>query len=121
MTNEEKVRRMEEALKHGKRLTSEEARKLMWDATAKGEDLAMVWKVPNKNYQKWYDENKSWLTTTLEEETTYLVHSGAKAFKNCGGYSIFACSIGIYKRDAMEIDRIERMPCEFAIIVDMTE
>ena len=117
----ETIKIMEDAVKNGKRLSKKEAWDLMRKATENDEDLAMVWKIPNKVYEKWYNEHKKYLGTTLEEETTYLVHSGEKAFDGSkGGYSIFAISLGMLIRDdRFNIDRIEHSGCEWAIIIDL--
>ena len=120
-TDNEKIKAIEKALKDGERLNRDQAFDLMEKATAENKELAMVWKIPNKVYKEWYDKNKQYLKTTLEEETTYLVFSGNKAFKpHCIGYSIFAESLGSLKRqpELIELDRIEHYNCEFAIIVN---
>ena len=125
---EERIASIQNAIKTGKRITSKEAWELMRKATEKGEKLCMIWKIPNKEYEGWYkkweEQNKArgWdMPTTLDDETTYIVHSGAKAFDSGkGGYSIFAQSLGILKRRQQnyELDRIEHFPCEWAIIYE---
>lgn len=123
---EERIISIEQAIKTGKRITKKEAWELMRKATANHESLCMIWKIPNKEYQKWYNDWKKQtekrggiMPTTLEDETTYLVYAGAKAFDSGkGGYSIFAQSLGCLKRqqESYELDRIEHYECEWAII-----
>ena len=122
---EERIISIEQAIKNGKRITGKEAWHLMCEATHKGEELCMIWKIPNSIYQDWYDKlvnqlksHNEQVLTTLEDETTYIVHSGAKAFDSSkGGYSIFAESLGSMKRDDFfALDRIEHYKCEWAII-----
>lgn len=122
--------KIDEIIKTGKRLDSKEAYRLMKEATEAKKPLCMLWKIPNYIYKDWYEKMKAnnervgvKIPTTLEDETTYFVHSGAKAFDgNMGGYSIFAVSLGTKKREAhYECERIERYPCEWAIIIDPKE
>lgn len=95
----------------------------MREATKKGEKLCMIWKIPNKEYEGWYNRLVEQLKAhelkplaTLDDETTYIVYSGAKAFDGSkGGYSIFAESLGMLKRGEVGCDRIERCGFEWAI------
>lgn len=122
LKDEQIIKIMENAVANGKRLSKQEAWRLMEEATEQGKDLAMVWKIPSKTYEKWFNENKEHLGTTLEEETTYLVYSGEKAFNgHMGGFSIFAVSLGARKRKEhyYSLDRIEHFGCEWAVIVEV--
>ena len=104
------------------RLDKHEAWERMREATKKGKKLCMIWKIPNSEYQAWYNrmvenckKHDIPVLTTIEDETTYIVHSGAKAFDgNMGGYSIFAVSLGMLKRGEIGCDRIERSGFEWA-------
>lgn len=95
--------------------------KEMTQATKWNETLVYLWKIPNKDYEKWFNENKEHFKSTLEQETTYIVFSGQKAFDSTkAGYSIFAISLGDIVNDRHYcIDRIERAKLEYAI--DITD
>lgn len=126
------VEKIENLIKNGERTQGALAWKRMTEATVEGKRLCAIWKIPNKIYRDWYEnwkkDNKERgyepPTTTLDEETTYIVHTGQKAFDpSKGGYSIFAQSLGCLKRDNShcECDRIEHYECEWAILIDPKE
>ena len=114
---------VENYLATGKRLTEKEAYKVMEQAMEEGKTTYMLWKLYNKQYEKWYKAVKDNINTTLEQETLYIVSSNNKAFGNFGGYSIFAHSIGQYLRGEVDytIDRIEHCPIEYAIVINIEE
>ena len=124
--NEERIASIEQAIADLtiERLDKHEAWERMREATKKGEKLCMIWKIPNSEYQAWYNKLVEQLAihgekplATLEDETTYIVHSGAKAFDGSkGGYSIFAESLGMLKRGEVGCDRIERLGFEWAFV-----
>ena len=82
----------------------------------------MLWKIPNQSYEKWYKtakQNNMKDLQSIEDETTYIVSSNNKAFGCYCGYSIFATSIGAEIRNLPygELDRIEHMGFEYAIVI----
>lgn len=121
--NEEVLNHYKWLIKNAPRLSSKDACEIMEWCYKNNLTALMLWKIPNKEYKKWYENNKAQLKTTLEEETTYVVSSNNKAFNvHAGGYSIFASSIGGLKRNEeyYQIDRIEDYQCEFAILIYIT-
>lgn len=113
--------------RHAPRLSKKDAYDLMEWANENGYIATMIWKIPSKEYRKWYKKNKKHLKTTITEETTFEVSSDNKAFKpGALGYSIFAYSFGDMQRNDgkpwyyREVERIERCDCEYAILVGMT-
>lgn len=115
------IEKLKKALKERERIVPTLAWKMMCRATENNYEICFLWKIPNEKYQEWYESNKKYLKSTLEEETTYIVHSGEKAFdgSKCG-YSIFAKSLGdIINQRHYTLDRIERIPLEYAI--DITD
>lgn len=115
------IEKLQKAFKERERIQPNKAWIMMINATRNNDNICFLWKIPNKQYQQWYDSNKKYLKSTLEEETTYIVYSGEKAFdSSMGGYSIFAKSLGdIINQRHYTLDRIERIPLEYAI--DITD
>lgn len=115
------IEKLQKAFKERERITPNKAWIMMIQATRNNDTICFLWKIPNEQYQQWYNSNKKYLKSTLEEETTYIVYSGQKAFDSSkGGYSIFANSLGdIINQRHYSIDRIERIPLEYAI--DITD
>lgn len=115
------IEKLQKAFKEREHIEPKLAWSMMSRATKNNYTICFLWKIPNEQYQQWYNSNKKYLKSTLEEETTYMVYSGEKAFNSSmGGYSIFAKSLGdIINQRHYTLDRIERIPLEYAI--DITD
>lgn len=104
------------ALNHRAKMTVRQAFDYMEKAHAENRTVTMLWKVSDKDYIKWYNENKEHLET-LFNETLYIVSCHNKAFGNYCGYSIFASSLASKHRNLPYegLDRIERCNIDWCI------
>ena len=119
MTNANKIKRLEEALKTGKRITKQELCELAEKAESKGEHFDFLIKVDRNAYAEWLDQNSH---LNADDELVYLANTNSKMFQRgkCG-YSLFAQSIGEMKREDNGmynvLDRLEHTPWQFAIVL----